>query len=488
MTSSYAIARRPRSGTPVAMQVSMALGLPVLAAITVVGIYLNKEAIVAAAWMAFVISAMVVLDPVIGIIIMTGGYLLAAYPTVLQSLGVLTVSNLIGVWLLALLIAQIIASRDLSFMLNRQVIVLAVIGILLGLSSLHSSVIFPLLQQSHNTVGQQKVIDNTSTLAHDFWTRLVFIMFFLAFVRGRREVVAVFITFGLVLSLAIPSALVNLAQGNLSHGFRVTANFTAGSNANRLAVICLMEVACFWCWFRARPGGLRGVIAGVVASSAVVVVLATGSRSGAVGTLVLAGLMQTSRRDYRVPLSYITAACVVGAIAVMTVVPTDAVVRALTFSSEHYELGGTSIEKREVTIDTGIQMVRDHPFLGVGLGNFREVSRQVYFDKFYRPPHNSYLWAAAEGGLLVFASYLLFFWITWQDMSRALELMHRDPSVVWVTVALRTVFLLYCAFAAVADLWLNPITYVLVGLIMALRKHLESIPPSGVPSAVALAR
>src|SRR5947208_751421 len=107
MTPAYAISRRHRGGIPAAVQLAVALGLPVLAAITVVGIYLNKEAIVAAAWVAAVIASMVIIDPLAGIVIMTGGYLLAAYPTVLQSLGVVTVSNLIGVCLLLLLVAQV---------------------------------------------------------------------------------------------------------------------------------------------------------------------------------------------------------------------------------------------------------------------------------------------------------------------------------------------------------------------------------------------
>src|ERR1051326_9016941 len=281
MTPAYAISRRPRGGIPPAVQVAVAIGLPMLAAITVIGIYLNKEAIVAAAWMAFVIAAMVIIDPVVGIVIMTGGYLLAAYPTVLQSLGVITVSNLIGVCLLLLLVAQVIGTRDLSFVTNRQVLVLLVIGILLGLSTLHSQAIF-------------------ATLVHNYWPRLVFLAFFFAFVRSWRAIRAVFVTFMVVLSLALPSALLNLLQGNLSHGFRVTADFTVGANANRLAMICLIEAACFWCWFRARPGARRGIVAGGVASAAVVVVLATGSRSGAVGTLVLGILMQTGLPRYRV--------------------------------------------------------------------------------------------------------------------------------------------------------------------------------------------
>jgi hypothetical protein len=35
------------------------------------------------------------------------------------------------------------------------------------------------------------------------------------------------------------------------------------------------------------------------------------------------------------------------------------------------------------------------------------VARQVYRDPYFRPLHNSYLWAASEGGLVVPACYLV---------------------------------------------------------------------------------
>src|SRR5438552_10791431 len=145
MTPAYAISRRRRSGIPPAVQVAVAIGLPMLAAITVVGIYLNKEAIVAAAWMAFVIAAMVIIDPLVGIVIMTGGYLLAAYPTVLQSLGVITISNLLGVCLAVLLVSYVLTTRDLSFLTVRQVLVLVVIGVVMFLLVAHSETGFPTL-------------------------------------------------------------------------------------------------------------------------------------------------------------------------------------------------------------------------------------------------------------------------------------------------------------------------------------------------------
>jgi O-antigen ligase len=132
--------------------------------------------------------------------------------------------------------------------------------------------------------------------------------------------------------------------------------------------------------------------------------------------------------------------------------------------------------KRETTLGTGMQMVQDHPLLGVGLGNFREVSRQVYNDKFFKPTHNSYLWAAAEGGLVVLAGYIGLLAFCWYELRAIDRLVVRDPSVGYMAAALRSVFLLYCFFATFADLFLNPIIYVLLGLIVTLHRYLESIP------------
>src|SRR3989442_15295742 len=116
MVSAPAMARRHRSGLPAGTWSLIALGLPFVGAVTVVGIYLNKEIIVAAAWVAFVVAGAVLFDPLVGVVAMSGGFLLAAYPTVLQELGVLTINNLLGLVLGVALLAYVLGSRDLSFL------------------------------------------------------------------------------------------------------------------------------------------------------------------------------------------------------------------------------------------------------------------------------------------------------------------------------------------------------------------------------------
>ena len=69
------------------------IGFPFIAAMTVAGTYFGKEVIVTAAWVAVGTVGVLVVRPVIGIVVMTLAYMLAAYPTILQSLGVFTINT-----------------------------------------------------------------------------------------------------------------------------------------------------------------------------------------------------------------------------------------------------------------------------------------------------------------------------------------------------------------------------------------------------------
>jgi O-antigen ligase len=461
------------SGTPVALRLAIAAACPVIAALTVVATYLNKELVIAAAWLAFSVGGLLFVQPVVGIAAMSIVYLLDAYPTFLQALGVLSVNNLLGLCFSLLLLAYVLDTRDLSFLRVRQVLLLAVIGGIFFLGLLHAETLFPLLQESR---GRGRVIDRTASMTQDFVTRLVFLIFLLVFVRTKRDIRIVFVVFMLSLFAAVPSALVNWAQGNLNRGFRAAASLTAGANPNKLAMICLMEVACWWFWARSRPGSVRRLIAYGACGASLLVLLVTGSRSGLLGAVVLGVLLQTGPRGFRVSPGQIGVLAATAAILIVTVVPRATWERMVSLNPERGEVGASSNVKREVTVERAMDMVRDYPVFGVGLGNFREVSRQVYRDKWFRPPHNSYLWAAAEGGILVLAAYLLLFAITWRDLGVVMRLAHRDHEIAHVAAALRAVFLLLCFFGLFADLWMNPIVYMLIGLVVVMRRYLESMP------------
>ena len=241
----------PRTGAASFKWLALFVGLPLIGAVTVAGTYRGSEVIVAAAWLALVHGwhpAHPSGDRRRG---HGGGFLLAAYPTVFQSLGVLTINNLIGVALLGLFVARILETSDFSFLRIRQVQIMIAIGVLLLVGTFVAQWQFPLLESS---VGKTHVLDRTARYGHDFLNRLVFLVFFCVFVRTRRDVLLMFGVFILTLYVAVPSALYNWMTGQLLRGFRAASSVTAGSNPNKLGMICLMEMALFWHWGQLRPG------------------------------------------------------------------------------------------------------------------------------------------------------------------------------------------------------------------------------------------
>ena len=470
---------RRTSGTSPVIRVLLMLGVPMIGALTVLGTWLHNEIIVTAGWLAVSVVGFLLVRPVIGIAVMTGGFLLAAYPTPLQALGVLTINNLLGLCFLALLAFRVVETRDWSFLEIKQIRILLLIGMLLLIGTFVSAWTFPLLVESRGSFKIGAILDKSATLGHNFVARLVFLVFFCVFVRTRADIKVVFMTFMLALFAAVPSALSNLLTGNLARGFRAAASVTSGSNPNRLAMICLMEMACWWFWAHARRGVARQLVALAAMGMAVTVCMATGSRSGLLGIGVLGLVLQTGPKAFRVPAMHLGLFVAAGAIAIATLVPDESWNRMTNFSPERGEIGATSNRMREETLERAWEVSLDYPLFGVGLGNFREVSRQVYKDAFYRPPHNSYLWASSEGGIVVVAAYLWLFWVTWKDLQIIRTLTAgRDQELLAFAHAIRGVFLLYFFFSSVADLWLHPITYCLLGLVITMRRYVEELAAS----------
>lgn len=477
-------APKGHSEVPPGVRLTLALAFPFIAALIVVGTYLGNELIIFALWVALAVAAFLFVRPVVGLAAMTSVLLFSAYPTLLQTLGFLTINNLLGVCFVVLLIVRILDTRDLSFVKVPQVLLLVAIGVVLLVATMHADATFPLLQLSR---GRGRVLDRTEDMARDFVTRLAFLVFLYVFASRKQDIRIVFLTFMFALFLAVPSALVNWAQGTLIRGFRATASLTAGSNSNKLAMICLMEVACWWYWAQARSGVARRVIAAAAIGASLIVLMITGSRSGLLGALVLGVLLQTGPRRFRATPVQVGGFALIGLVAVLTVVPVATWERMTNLVPDPGTVGASSSVKREDTIAVGLKIVREHPVFGVGLGNFREVSRQIYRNRFFRPPHNSYLWAAAEGGVLVLGLYLVLFLVTWRDLRVVMRGGRLDPEISQYAATLRAVLLLYAFFGFFADLWLSPFTYVLIGLIATLRRHVESVPAAA-PATLGLPR
>src|SRR5262249_59118060 len=79
------------------------------------------------------------------------------------------------------------------------------------------------------------------------------------------------------------------------------------------------------------------------------------------------------------------------------------------------------------------------------------------------------------------------FGVSWRGRQRTGRLAPRDRDIqVWAS-ALGVVFLLFFFYSLFADLGLNPLMYVMLGLIITTKQYVESLPevaPAVAPSAV----
>ena len=437
----------------------------------------------------------VVVAPVLGIVVFVGTLLLGL-PWFLAGDGRLTANNLLGLILLAVLIVQVCLSRDLWFMKTSQVILFALIGGVLVASLMHARLVYI------PTVPPPK--DQTENTLFIFFSRLLFLCMFVNFVRTKRHVLLILFAVLVFTMAVIPSAFNNLAnykgEEDIATGktldadtgkateFRVTSDTTSwGKNENRLAFMCNVSILLMWMfmqfwrrwWVWAMGFPLIMVMGGLT--------LSTASRSGflSLGLVFMFLLFQRG-------ISWPVRGSVLGAIAFcglifFLVLPRASYERLLNYSvdqSQHPE-AWKSTQSRIETNQHAIEVFLSAPLLGIGPGDFRWLHRERYPYALSagRPNHNSYLWAATEGGIPTVLLYLILFYCIWHDLRQAQRL-YPQGDVLWhVTRFLRGFFFIWVFFSIFADFWLEVHLYLIAGLAMLLvRRRFDDYVEEGPPA------
>jgi putative inorganic carbon (HCO3(-)) transporter len=135
-----------------------------------------------------------------------------------------------------------------------------------------------------------------------------------------------------------------------------------------------------------------------------------------------------------------------------------------------------------------LNIIRHHPWLGVGLGNytfeapFYDISREGITYEFPRPVHNEFLLIAAEQGLPSLVSFLVILGYILRQLYR-LSLSRDDPMLAFVAIGLFTSYLGWCAFRQTdyAYVLLGDPFWLMAGLSVAMAKTLEAQPRSSSP-------
>ncbi len=219
----------------------------------------------------------------------------------------------------------------------------------------------------------------------------------------------------------------------------------------------------------------------VATGAAFVVIPMTGSRSGFLGTLLFFFIILLEGRfNYRKVLGLVLVSSMAVAqfgydVNVLDLfLPSEGAERITRLLpgqgvSEGQTTAG-SLQRRTSNVTAAIEVISLHPLLGVGLGKFVPAREALDPTGLIGPPHNSYLLAAAEGGIFSLGIYLvLFSWII-----RRLHNLMQDYAgrfgpvdLEWLVNAMRTSMVLFLGFSLVADIWTHIFFYIFVGLSLA---------------------
>lgn len=223
-----------------------------------------------------------------------------------------------------------------------------------------------------------------------------------------------------------------------------------------------------------------------------IVLVATGSRGGFLGLLVVVGYLAVSFRGFSGSQRAIGLAGIAGVFVILGGATYFSKIETLLNPRNDYNWSGRSPTGRLEIWKRGLGYLADRPLLGVGVGNFtraegtasalgRELqSRGKPFK--WSVAHNSYLETAVDSGALSLVLFLALFGTTlrllWRvgRRMRVLSFVSREQLLAQTLTAALAGYLV-CAFFISAELFAYP--YVLLGMALSLAKMGLGTEPEG---------
>jgi O-antigen ligase len=427
--------------------------------------------------------------PHVGIFVFLTTFLIN-YPAAARGAGPFTINNLLGALLLVLLLWEVYQRREVWYAREPLLHALLVIGAVFLLGTVAAEYLLPdqYVQRSITKpigVAYAKT-DYTGRFMFQYFSRVAFVVFILQFVRTPRQLWWVFLVLLGCILAAVPPALSTYAQSEAAEVRALTRVVNWADNANRFAFGLITAISfLYYVGLRSRSAGAKAV--GLLGAVALLpVVLLSASRSGFLGALFLAFLVLVGafeargegRRGYTVAAVGVLAA--VGALTFFLVLPAPLQERVLNvnpFQSEGRE-GSQSTEYRTATLRNSVDIIRMYPVFGVGLGNFRWVHKH-YHGRF-KPPHNSYVWALAEGGVPLLVAYGALFVLLWRRLGRLCREYVRHEALPFFPQWLRVYLILFLFFSFFADVWIEEHIFLLVAATILLDRW-RATPGAAVP-------
>lgn len=465
----------PAPASPPWVMLALVFAAIALAVSTVV----SDKALVTTAVVLFLAMAgtIVLYRPHIGLLVIMST-MLVSYPAALRGVGPFTINNILGLTLVLVLVIQVYRQGDYWFLREPEIRMLLVIGLTL-LVTWVLSVFFlpnvkhmlPKIAKARGAAGSYGDANVTPRFFFELVSRVAFTIFFVNYVRTPRQMRTVLIVFATCIIAVIPSIGFDIASG--TSDTRITSKLVGwAENANRFAFMVNVGIGLFvYLAYTARSALVRLVFVGG-AITCIPLVLLSASRSGFIGLGIVGLLLLSSRqvpRRWRIATTI--SALVLFVVVFFFVLPAETQERLLNlnpFATTPHAEGTRSTEQRVATLGDALAVIRAYPLFGVGLGNFRWFN--MYLHGSYKPPHNSYVWSWAEGGVFTTIAYLTLFGFLYARIQRLRTQYREHPALPNLPDFLNLYIVLFLFFSIFADVWLEVHIYFIVSMAIVLSR------------------
>jgi len=417
--------------------------------------------------------ALVVVRPEYGIGLFVSTFLMT-YPEALQGSGSLTINNALGGLFLILLTYKVYNDHDWWFVRCRELQLLGLIFLIFAIANRFNA-------PDPRLVSVMGVQEGISESPRTFLTRSAFTIFLVNFIRTPRQIVMIYLLITVLMVITALSGVRAVMQGGGQHGYRAVSDvIAAAGNPNRLAMFAIMPIAGLWYLTRSlRVPVLLVFVLPLIAGLALAVFM-TGSRSGLLGLGVCGALILMKERLQLTQLLTLGVVGVLVLLLVLELVPQKTLERITNMpftEAGETGLGASSFERRMYGWKIAFNMFKQHPFLGVGIGNWPLARYLNDPDRSTAAPHSSYILALIEGGLLTLMAYLYLLWLTWRNIRSALPYI-RAPgsplaSLSWIIHSVEVDLIVLAFFSLFADLWQFVTLFLLIGFSIIMRRLVE---------------
>ena len=243
---------------------------------------------------------------------------------------------------------------------------------------------------------------------------------------------------------------------------RISAGVTYDPNDLALLLLCVLPFAAFGF---IEEKGIKKILLLLAVGLIIVSIIFTISRAGFVGLIAVGGiiLIKTFRKKKVMAISFLIACAAI----FVFLAPSEYWERMSTMTNPEEDYNVTSYAGRIEVWKRGIKLIMEHPFTGVGIGEFAVAEGESHKEigGKWSAAHNSFIQIGAElgvGGLFFFI--LLIFY----SLRRIRKLSFKDPKLLIYRDSVGVSLVGYLVGSFFLSQAYSPILYLLVAMATAL--------------------